>query len=164
MIPGSLRFTRGKATFAHLAIAAHDLGADRAVIVSNRKGNPAVIDIYRLVFTPKTAQLFNLEKICRIVLKGVKLSREAKHVQRFDTRNYNAYISYTEDKASERLVECFTRGLYFHVFGSSKPLRPYIIAEVISKPEAYLEVRFRTDQGVCVGPIIRVGRVELCTR
>jgi len=98
------------------------------------------------------------------MLKGVKLSREARHIQRLNTLNFNVYITYPEDETAEKLVECFTQGLYFHVLGSSKPSRPYILAEVVPKPKAYLEVRFKTDQGVFVGPVIRVSRVEICIR
>ncbi len=162
VIPNTIRFTRGKSTFVQLAIAAHDLGAERVVIVNNRMGNPYTVDVYQLRFVPASAELFELEKICRLVLRGITLSREARNPRPPYRAYAAAYVVHNGAPLSVDAAECFIRGLMFQAYEASRLTKPFITA-VMRWRDGFVEVVFRDHREVRVGPVIRIRRVILCT-
>ncbi len=71
VIPGAIRLTRGHLTYKELSIEAATMGADRVLIIGEKRGNPSIIRIY----TPQPGR--GLENIVTLIVKGAKLAREA---------------------------------------------------------------------------------------
>ena len=72
VVPGAFRFTRGHYSMEELAREAYLKGADRIVVVGERRGNPGIIRAY--AFKPEDLRPHN---IVTFIVKGVTLSREA---------------------------------------------------------------------------------------
>ncbi len=68
-IPGSIKLTRGHLSMQDLAFEAQNLGADRVIIVADRRGNPGIMRVYK----PEKNELVN---IVSFIIKGVTLARE----------------------------------------------------------------------------------------
>lgn len=74
--PGGLKVNRGHLTLDELAVLAVEQGADRVVIVGERRGNPSIIRVY----TPR-GRPPRLVNIVTFIVKGVGLSREVGRPQ-----------------------------------------------------------------------------------
>lgn len=72
VIPGAERLNRGHLTLEELAITAKAKGADRVVIVGERRGNPSIIRVYE----PTLGSASPLRNIVTFIVTGVSLSRE----------------------------------------------------------------------------------------
>ncbi len=162
VIPNSSRFTRGKATFNLLALLATDFNADRILVVRNWKGNPRFLDIYAVEpLGPST------KKICTIVLKGIKLAREAKcsHPP-FKPKRVVVPISDVSDEESEKLVECLSRGLYINPVDSIEEVcrndrSSTLVLRITCTPQGFRELKFYDCEGRQFGPVIRVWKTKL---
>ncbi len=77
VLPGAVRITRGHKSMKELAFEAYSVGADRVVVVSDKRGNPGILRVYRVV---KKGEVFDLKNIVSFIVKGVSLSRERKAI------------------------------------------------------------------------------------
>lgn len=105
VIPGSIKLNRGKKTLEDLLYDAIDYGADRLVIVGERKGNPGSIRVYIV-----DADEEKLKELAYYNIRGVKLSRENPYA----TRIYNPSIlmvdsSSIKSEVEEKFVDIFSR-------------------------------------------------------
>lgn len=105
VIPNSIRLNRGKKTLEDLLYDAIDYGADRLVIVGEKKGNPGSIRVY-YVDTDEE----ELRELAYYDIKGVKLSRENPYA----TRIYNPTTlmvdsSNIKGEIEEAFVDVFSR-------------------------------------------------------
>lgn len=69
VLPNAERLTRGKISKEILASIATDMGVDRVLIIREKNGNPASIEVYAI-------NDVELMPIGRIILRGVSLSSE----------------------------------------------------------------------------------------
>ena len=144
IIPGALSLTRGHLTYQELSIEAATLGADRVVILGEKRGNPSIIRIYR----PSPPN--DLENIVTIIIKGVKLSREAGTPSKVEARSLTANPD--DGEASMQIAEALVRGLHARLRADSSS----VIANLrtVDDRESMLSFTYRNVQ---VGPVLRLG-------
>ncbi|MCE4602472.1 MAG: hypothetical protein F7C08_03395 [Desulfurococcales archaeon] len=144
VIPGATRLTRGHLTYQELSIEAATLGADRVVVVGEKRGNPSIMRIYEPI-PPK-----GLNNIVTLIIKGVKLAREAGVPSRARARFLRVEHDGSED--SMEVAEALVRGLHARL----TPVEPSVVARLESR--GYREVLLTfTSNGLSVGPVLRIG-------
>lgn len=159
-LPQARYVTRGKLTFAMLALQAFDLGAERVLVIRGRKGNPGYIDVYRVNYLDKS-----LDKLCSMCICGYiinRVERKAKHYM-------SKHIVMTDkivDNICEDLAECLLVGFNIVTLRLTSPFqydpKEAIIVNVrktVRKDriqEPLYEISFKYCNGDTVGPVIRV--------
>ncbi len=145
VIPGAVRLTRGHLTYQELSIEATTLGADRVVIVGEKRGNPSIMRIYE----PEPPE--GLNNIVTLIIKGVKLAREAGVPNRAKARILRVEHDGGED--AMEVAEALVRGLHAKL----TPTRgPSVVAKLESRGDKEVLLTF-TSNGSQVGPTLRIG-------
>ncbi len=153
VLPNAIRVNRGKATLTDLASYALEIGADRVAIITTRKGNPSSILVYEV------SSDSSLKRMHRLVLLGVKLSREyggspcPKHEKLcIDTSSISSGLG-------EEVAEALTTDFSMIPITSTDEALPGSIVAVLDDRGEEVIVRFmKRDKSMC-GPRIRVGKV-----
>ncbi len=143
LFPGSYRLTRGHMTLEELALEARSIGADRVLIVGERRGNPSILRFYE----PRGRSLVN---IVTILVKGVKLSREAGTGTPAGPRG--VAIIYDDSGEAMEMAEALMRGLKARL----RPGRDDVVITLEGRGGEVL-ARFRYRDRL-VGPTLRLAR------
>jgi len=105
VIPGGVRLTRGHLSYKELAVEAVTMNADRIIIIGERRGNPSILRIY------KPLGVSGLKNIVTLIIRGVKLSREAGHSSvRVDAGRL--IVNYDDTLEAQQVAEAFIQGLH----------------------------------------------------
>jgi len=145
VIPGATRITRGHLTMQELARDAILMGADRVVIVGERRGNPSILRFYRPARSP-----LRLDNIVTLLIKGVTLAREAGN--RFPPSNIRS-ISVDPDPSglAEEIAEALIIALNAGIGDKGD-----VIVKLESRGgEALL---YFTYKGDTIGPRLRIAK------
>jgi len=129
-----------------LAAEAELRGADRVVVIGERRGNPGIIRVYE----PRSGDLVN---IVSFIVKGVKLSREAGHPL---PRSPSRLIARSDgSQAADEFADAMIRAFHAVVFDSPGPRD--VEATIEGLDERTVRVSF-SWQGKSVGPVLRLGK------
>lgn len=144
VVPGSVRVTRGHMSMEELAREAVIRGADRVVVVGERRGNPGIIRVYRV------EPGLRLRNTVSFIVRGVTLSREAGNGQPGLRRAL--LVESDGSEIADEVAEAFIIGFGARVGGP----RGSIVASIRGAgDEALVEFSWR---GRSVGPRIRLAR------
>jgi len=151
VIPGGIRITRGHYTMEELGVLAKSRGADRLVVIGERRGNPSLMRIYEIVpgETPRN--------IVTIVIRGLSLSWERRVGRR--TRSPKVLYVKPHDDLSDEFAEALMVGLKAKVlYQETLRGRESVIASIrkVSGDEALMEF-FEAD-GKPIGPKLRMAK------
>ena len=150
--PGSVKVNRGHLTLEELAVLAMERGADRVVIVGERRGNPSIIRIYAPRGRPP-----KLVNIVTFIVKGVSLSREAGRPQ--PSNPQNLYVDPRHESVydfSDAFIKAFHARL---LIGSRKPGGRDVVARISPlDPDSGTALVEYEQGGRPVGPRIKVAR------
>lgn len=150
VIPRSIRLTRGHLSMKDLYFEALIMNADRVIIVSDRRGNPGIIRIYK----PENEELVN---IVSFIVKGVSLSRERKVPQTTDVDKNKLRLivkPVSGEKIELEFSEAFNRGLHAQLYYREE--HESIIAEIkaINERDVQVEFKYRDKP---IGPRLKLG-------
>ncbi|MEZ0290272.1 MAG: hypothetical protein ABWJ42_04205 [Sulfolobales archaeon] len=165
LIPSD-RLTRGKLSIKGLAAEALIRGINKFLVINTLKGNPSSIDLYRIVFPQKldTSTLpsegnIKVLRVCRIVFRGVSLSRELRHkicsrdvVYSIDSTNCRSDAC---NKLAEILEEIFPIAR-----DVSDRERQIIFLEEMSEKNVII-MSMKNHRNESCGPLIRVSKIIL---
>ncbi len=157
VLPGVIRTHRGKKTLLELALEAKRFGAKYIIIVGEKKGNPSIIRIYRLIpYSSTEIQEQLMKHIVTLILSGVKLSREMPEV----FRTYNpSTISIDPSMCSSE--ECFMiSDVFIKIFSEVLNPNPDVTLLVIEDREG-IRVEFRNRARRPCGPVLRIKKVKI---
>ncbi|ABM80434.1 Brix domain-containing protein [Hyperthermus butylicus] len=159
VLPNAVKINRGKATMRDLYYEAASIGANRVVIVAGWKGNPGSINVYEPVEPPD----MELKLIARLLLRGVRLSRETPGAQRsYGTSSLGVYVeSGSQELAvlADTLIRAFNAKL---ILDLERAHRVVDVVAVISpgRDDYVAEIRFLcTGSGRQCGPLLRLAGV-----
>jgi len=150
VLPGALRVTRGHLTMDELGVLASSHGADRLVVVGERKGNPSIIRVYE-VSPPTTPR-----NIVTFKIVGLSLARELRRGVPQETKFL--YVD-VEDEELLDFAEAFI--LAFHAklkYPGARTPRDSLIALITPLREAIALVEFSKPDGTKVGPKLKLAR------
>ncbi len=158
VLPNAVKLTRGKATLEELYYEAIARGAKRVIIVSVWKGNPGSLRVYEPLEPPDT----RLGLIARIVMKGVKLSRETPGAQRaFGARSLGVFLDAPPSSTLFSLADTLTRVFLGKIVLSRDDDSVDVVAVIRPFSEGLAEVTFLcTGSGRVCGPTLRIVGVE----
>jgi len=146
VIPGAQRLTRGHMSMEELAREAYIQGADRVVIVGERRGNPGIIRVYR----PLDDQLLN---IVTFIVKGVALSRELHRP--LPKGPLDRLIVDPEPGIAEEFADAFI--IAFHARTLDKRGKKDVVAHIRGEDNDTVRVEFEWS-GRRVGPRLKLGK------
>lgn len=151
ILPGSKRVNRGHKSLTELAIEAISNNLKYVMVVTERRGNPGSLMIYEVSGT--APYRVSLKRISRIILSGVKLSRENPESSKsYGAKtigvDYSNCISSDCFLISDLLIKLAGNGL------SEKPDIMFVLSE-----ERFIELRALNVHGKVIGPVIRVKKV-----
>ncbi len=151
VIPGAIRFTRGHYSMEELAREAYTLGADRIVVVGERRGNPGIIRVY--AYDPGELRPYN---IVTFIVKGVTLSREA-HTPPPPKRAVRELVA---NPLTEGVAEEFADAMVtaFHARLKAKAERGFIEARIQGIDPRTVRVEFYFNGEKRVGPRLKLGK------
>ncbi len=148
VLPGGVRLTRGHMSHVDLAREALLIGADRVVVIGERKGNPGVMRVY------EPTRGLELKHIVTMVILGVKLSREAGASKPVNPR---FLVIETDGSAiSEEFSEAFIRAFHAKLRPPSNT-RAYVTAKLEGLTEDSVKLSFYW-RGELSGPQLRLRR------
>lgn len=142
VIPGAVRLTRGHLAYQELSIEAATMGADRVVILGEKRGNPSIMRIYEL--RPPEG----LVNIVTLIIRGVKLAREAG--TRASVRASGMRVEHDDGEPALIAAEALVRGLYARLREGE------VLATLRTSGEREATLAF-TYRGAQVGPVLRLG-------
>ena len=152
IIPGAIRITRGHLTMEELSLLAVTRGADRILVIGERRGNPSIMRFYRV-------EAGGYKNIVTIIIRGLALSRELRRP--LPEANPSAlYIEFTDDSLAD-FAEALMRGLRAKVVYPGVKLSKNSVKAVLrprENDEAFLE--FFDWRGSPLGPRIRIARAS----
>ncbi len=149
IIPGAYRLTRGRKSRSDLAREALAVGADRVVVIGERKGNPGVIRVYEPLADPPA-----LREIAVFIIVGVKLAREAGAVRPVPPRYL--LVKTSGDPVAVRFGEVFSRAFQARVY--REDLEGESVVAEIEGLESLASLSFK-QAGRLVGPVLKLSRV-----
>ena len=161
IFPQVIRLNRGKTTLVDLASYAVEVGAERIIVITSKRGNPSSILTYSIDLSA------NLTKLHRIIISGVKLSREYGGSPCPKPSKICIDISLVKSEFQERLAEVLANDLGFEPITSLNDAPPRSIVAVInskarttlfSKEEIILKF-LRPKPGIPCGPRLRISKV-----
>jgi len=144
ILPGGVRFTRGHYSMEELAREASLLGADRIVVVGERRGNPGIIRVYDY------DDSFNVRNIVSFIVKGVALSRELGRP--LPSRPRPPLVVEAEPGVAEEFAEAFILGFHARITGGGD-----VTARLKGVDESTVQVEF-SWRGRPAGPRLRLGK------
>ncbi|BAN90376.1 Brix domain-containing protein [Aeropyrum camini] len=148
-IPGAFRFTRGHYSMEELAREAVIRGADRVVVVGERRGNPGIMRVYSVEGPGKP------ENIVSFIVKGVSLSRERRRGLP-QLRGDEVLVAMPLDTGvASEFADAFI--IAFHARLKPPANKGYVeaVIESLDSRTAVVTFRFR---GVEVGPRLKLGK------
>ncbi|MCE4621119.1 MAG: hypothetical protein F7B95_01600 [Desulfurococcales archaeon] len=152
IIPGAIRITRGHLTMEELSLLAVTRGADRILVIGERRGNPSIMRFYRV-------EAGGYKNIVTIIIRGLALSRELRRP--LPEANPSAlYIEFTDDSLAD-FAEALMQGLRAKVVYPGVKLSKNSVKAVLrprENDEAFLE--FFDWRGLPLGPRIRIARAS----
>ena len=158
VLPGAEKLTRGKSTLRDLYYEAVARGAQRVIVVSVWKGNPGTLNIYEPLEPPR----MELRLISRIMLDGVRLSRETPGAQSaYGAQSLGRYVSPAAGEVLHRLADILARTLLARItVDYDEALSRFDVVAVVDKGKGSLaEVEFRCSTGRACGPLLRIAGV-----
>jgi len=155
VIPQAIRINRGKATLNDLASYALEINAEKILVVITRKGNPGSILIYGVDLEGKPIAL------CRIVISGIKLSREYGGSPCPKTSSIFIDISSIKSELGEQLAEVLIKNLGYVPITSINEATPNSITAIINEKSSNNVVMkyMRLSPRIICGPVIRISKV-----
>jgi len=148
ILPGAMRLTRGHMSMRDLAREAAIQGADRVVIVAEKRGNPGIIRVYK----PADDDLAN---IVSFIVKGVALSRELhRGLPRGPLEKM--FVVPREPGLPEEFADAFIIAFHARVPDGDPGPRD-VVASIDSISEDTVRVEFEW-RGRPVGPRLKLGR------
>ncbi|KSW12630.1 Brix domain containing protein [Pyrodictium occultum] len=158
VLPGAERLTRGKATLRDLYYEAAARGAKRVIVVSVWKGNPGTVNVYQPLEPPE----MELRLMARILLRGVRLSRETPGAQRaYGARSLGVHVAPSAGQALHSLADLLSRAFLARVaLDYEEALARFDVVAVVREGSRSLaEVEFRCSTGRACGPLLRIAGV-----
>lgn len=150
IIPFAQRVNRGHKSLVELALETKRLGYNYLAIVSEKHGNPSMISLYEIVDGypyPSTKSL------AKILLKGVKLSRENPEASR-------AYSAKTIGVDFSRCIsgDCYyLSDLLIRIFSKIYSDNPDL--KLILEEDAFIVFKCINVHGRVIGPVLRISKV-----
>ncbi|GAB6147685.1 Brix domain-containing protein [Stetteria hydrogenophila] len=149
VLPGAERLTRGHLTLEELAIAARTRGADRVVVVGERRGNPSIIRVYE----PTLGAASPLRNIVTFIVAGVALSRELGRPT--PARPRRLLVAGAGDEELDEYVEAFIRAFNARLLAGGRKPRAGDVVVVLSKADDLVVAEFE-EAGRRVGPRVKL--------
>ncbi|MDM7275107.1 MAG: hypothetical protein P3X22_003155 [Thermoprotei archaeon] len=149
VIPGAFRVTRGRRSLSDLAREALSVGADRVVVVGERRGNPGVIRVYEPLSGPPA-----LREVAVFIVVGVKLAREAGAVG--VVRPKYLLVKVGGDPVAGEVGEVFLRVFNARVY--REDLEGESVVAEMEGLGGVVFVSFKQG-GRLVGPVLKISRV-----
>lgn len=154
VLPGTIRTQRGKKTLIEVALEAKRYGAKYVMIVGEKKGNPSILRIYRLVSQVESKNM--MKHIATLIFSGVRLSRESPE----SYRTYNP-SSISIDPSECGSDECFMiADLFIKIFSSLLSPKPDITLIICEEREGF-RIEFRNRAGKPCGPLLRISKAKI---
>lgn len=151
IIPGSKRINRGHKSLSELAVEVAKNRFKYLMVIGERRGNPGVLVIYEI--SELAPYKVAYRRISRIILSGVKLSRENPE----SSKAYGAR-SVGVDYSNCISSDCFLMAdLLIKLAGNVVSERPditYVLSE-----GRFIELKALNVHGKPIGPILRIKKV-----
>ena len=144
-IPDAARLTRGHMSMRELSAEALLQGADRVVIVGEKRGNPGIIRVYK----PADEGLVN---IVSFIVKGVALSRELG--RGLPSSRGRLIVETDGSDLVDEFADAFI--IAFHARVMEEPRAGDVVARIEAIGEGVVRVEFSWS-GRLVGPRIKLG-------
>ncbi len=151
ILPGAEKLTRGHLTLEELAIAAKAKGANRVVIVGERKGNPSIIRVYE----PTLGGVSPLRSIVTFILAGISLSRELGRPKPGRVRRL--LIADPGDEELDEYVEAFIKAFGAHLLVKGRRAGAGDVIVTLKKAGEVVIAEFEAS-GKPVGPKLKLRR------
>ncbi len=160
VLPNAIRINRGKMTLTDLYYEAYTRGAERVVIIGLKKGNPAILRVYRLGALPEEG----LQQLATITLAGVKLRRETPGSQRiFGTHSLAIDARNVHSEEAARVVDVIAKSFLAKILVGNideELLEKFDVIASVRETKENLEVVFMCPHtGRVCGPTLRVTAV-----
>ncbi len=160
VLPGSTRFSRGKATLQDLYYEAQITGAKRVVIVNTWRGNPYSI----LVYEPLPPPELKLSQLLSIFLAGIRLRRETRNSIEKTIQSSSLCISIPPDAPREvyDFIDSFSRGFLAKLcLDEDYKVTETIVKITYSRNICPLKLEFiDTNTGKICGPTLKIRGIE----
>lgn len=154
VIPMSMKVNRGHKTLDELALEAIKLGFNFFAVVQEKHGNPCALDIYEVTGYTDPKRL--RRRFLRIVLKGIRLSRENPFSSRaYGVRSISVDYSSCSTKDCFLLADALIRVLE-KVLGETGDLKL-----VLEESNDLITLKWLNIHNKPVGPILRISRVVI---
>jgi len=160
IFPQVIRLNRGKTTLVDLASYAVEIGAERIIVITSKRGNPSSIITYAVDVNA------NLTKLHRIIISGVKLSREYGGNPCPRPSKICVDISSIKSELQEKLAEVLAKDLGFEPITSINDAPPRSIVAVINSrartrqfPRETVLKFLRSKPEIACGPRLRIYKV-----
>ena len=149
-IPGSKRIVRGKKSMEDLMHMMIQYGASNLIIVDTRKGNPAILKLYKLSHP-------HLKLVCNIYIKGLSLQVDVKKKTFFSELEI---VDNCGNEVSSKLYRVLASFIpeQSMLMVRKGGVRGYLSIECDG--EEGLVLAFKNAMNKYVYPVIRVERVE----
>ena len=151
VIPGAHRFTRGHFSMSELAREAYNMGADRIVVVGERRGNPGIVRVYGY-----TLDLLEAKNIVTFIVKGVTLSRETRTPPPPRGSFKRLVVTPLSEGVAEEFAEAFV--IAFHARLKPGAGESYVEARIRGLDPRTVSVEFYLNGESRVGPRLKLGR------
>ncbi len=148
VIPGGTRLTRGHLSMKDLAVEAQLAGADRVVVVGEKRGNPGIMRVYKV-------EGENLVNIVSFIVKGVSLSRERGAGQPREGTPRRLIVESDGSTVADEFADAFVVAFHARVFEDPRP--EDVVARITGLDDRTVVVEFyQGDRRV--GPRIKLGK------
>ena len=148
VIPGAVRLTRGHLSMRDLAVEAQLVGADRVVVVGEKRGNPGIIRVYKVSGD-------SLVNIASFIVKGVALSRETGAGQPSKGTPLRLVVDTDGSPVADEFADAFVVAFHARVFEDPRP--GDVLARITGLDERTVRVEFyQSDRRV--GPRLKLGK------
>ena len=148
VIPGAVRLTRGHLSMRDLAVEAQLVGADRVVVVGEKRGNPGIIRVYKVSGD-------SLVNIVSFIVKGVALSRETGAGQPSKGTPLRLVVDTDGSPVADEFADAFVVAFHARVFEDPRP--GDVLARITGLDERTVRVEFyQSDRRV--GPRLKLGK------
>ncbi len=147
VLPGGRRLTRGHLSMKEIAREAELVGADRVVIIGERRGNPGIMRVYK----PSREDLVN---IVSFIVKGVTLSRELR--SSMPPRQPERLVVETDGTSlADEFADAFV--IAFHAVVFEEPSRRDVLARISTLGDDTVLVEYYWG-GRRVGPRLKLSK------
>lgn len=148
ILPGAMRLNRGHLSMKDLAIEAQLVGADRVVIVGEKRGNPGIIRVYKV-------SRDTLVNIVSFIIKGVALSRETGAGHPSKGTPLRLIVDTDGSPIADEFADAFV--LAFHARVLEDPRPSDVFAKITRLDDRNVKVEFFQEDRR-VGPRLKLGK------